>query len=139
MKEKNIIERREKKKESWGWFLGKLKLTNFTDKKNRPKEEINKPPKQYLEWKEHKYKYHRYFNDIVNNFMTIIFENWDKIPEKGVPVMTQQKWIWLGAMRFRVRSLALLGGLRIQHCCELWCRSQTQIWGLKSGVAVAVT
>ena len=25
--------------------------------------------------------------------------------------------------------------LRIQHCCELWCRSQTQ---LGSGVAVAV-
>ena len=30
---------------------------------------------------------------------------------------------------------ALFSGLRIQHCCELWCRSQT--W-LGSGVAVAV-
>ena len=29
----------------------------------------------------------------------------------------------------------LIGGLRILHCCELWCRSQT---GLGSGVAVAV-
>ena len=25
-------------------------------------------------------------------------------------------------MRFRVQSLALLSGLRIQRCCELWCR-----------------
>ena len=25
-------------------------------------------------------------------------------------------------MRMWVRSLALLSGLRIQHCCELWCR-----------------
>ena len=24
-------------------------------------------------------------------------------------------------MRLWVRSLALLSGLRIQHCCELWC------------------
>ena len=36
--------------------------------------------------------------------------------------------------RTQVRSLALLGGLRTQHCHELWCRSQTQ---LRSGVAVA--
>ena len=35
----------------------------------------------------------------------------------------------------RVRSLALLSGLRIQRCCELWCRSQMQ---LGSGVAVAM-
>ena len=31
--------------------------------------------------------------------------------------------------------LAPLGGLRIQHCCELWCRPQMQ---LGSGVAMAV-
>ena len=35
----------------------------------------------------------------------------------------------------QVRSLASLSGLRIQHCRELWCRSQA--W-LGSGVAVAV-
>ena len=29
----------------------------------------------------------------------------------------------------------LLSGLRIWHCCELWCRSQTRI---RSQVAVAV-
>ena len=35
----------------------------------------------------------------------------------------------------RVRSLALFNGLRIQHCRELWCRSQ--MW-LRSHCAVAV-
>ena len=38
-------------------------------------------------------------------------------------------------MRLQVRSLASLGGLRIQHCCELWCG--WQMW-LKSLVALAV-
>ena len=38
-------------------------------------------------------------------------------------------------MRLRVRSLALLNGLSIWRCRELWCRSQT--W-LRSGIAVAV-
>ena len=38
-------------------------------------------------------------------------------------------------MRIRVRSLALLNGLRIGRCRELWCRSQMQ---LGSGVAVLV-
>ena len=27
-------------------------------------------------------------------------------------------------MKTQVQSLALLGGLRIQHCHELWCRSK---------------
>ena len=38
-------------------------------------------------------------------------------------------------MRLQVRSLALLSGLRLWHCCELWCRLQT--W-LRSRVAVAL-
>ena len=38
-------------------------------------------------------------------------------------------------MRMQVRFLALLSGLRIQHCLELGCRSRTQPG---SGVAVAV-
>ena len=38
-------------------------------------------------------------------------------------------------MRVRVRSLALLSGLRIQHRCELWCGLQMR---LRSHVAVAV-
>ena len=52
----------------------------------------------------------------------------------GVPIVVQQKWIWLGTMKFRVWSLASLSGLRNQ-CCGvgrrhgsdptllwLWCR-----------------
>ena len=49
--------------------------------------------------------------------------------------MAQWKRIQLGTMRLQVPSLALLSGLTIQHCCELRCKSQTQ---LGSGVAVAV-
>ena len=45
------------------------------------------------------------------------------------------EWNQLGSMRLWVRSLALLGGLRIQHCCDLQCRSQT--W-LGSVITVAV-
>ena len=50
----------------------------------------------------------------------------------GVPF--QEKRIPL-SMRTQVRSLALLSGLRLQRCRELWCRSHT--W-LGSHVAVAV-
>ena len=38
-------------------------------------------------------------------------------------------------MRMQVRSLALLRGLRIQCCHELWCRLQRR---LRSGMAVVV-
>ena len=38
-------------------------------------------------------------------------------------------------MRLWVQSLASLSGLKIWHCHELWCRSQTR---LGSGIAVAV-
>ena len=38
-------------------------------------------------------------------------------------------------MRLQVRSLPLLSGLTIQHCCELWCRLQTR---LGSRVAVVL-
>ena len=40
-------------------------------------------------------------------------------------------------MRIQIRSLALLIGLRIQHCCELQYRRQTQL-GSHIAVAVAV-
>ena len=49
----------------------------------------------------------------------------------GVPIMELR----LGTMRLWVRSLPLLSGLTIRHCCELWCRLQT--W-LGSCVAVAL-
>ena len=42
--------------------------------------------------------------------------------------MVQWKQIQLGTMRFRVRTLALLSGLTIQHCRrELWCRPASVI------------
>ena len=40
-------------------------------------------------------------------------------------------------MRMQVQSLALLSGLRVWHCYELWCRSQTQL-GSCIALAVAV-
>ena len=40
---------------------------------------------------------------------------------QGVPIVAQGKQIRLASMRMQVRSLALLSGLRIWHCCELWC------------------
>ena len=50
--------------------------------------------------------------------------------------------LWLNGLRTRlvsmskqVQSLALLSGLRIWHCSELWWRSQTQ---LGSCISVAV-
>ena len=55
----------------------------------------------------------------------------------GVPDVAQWKGIQLGTVRLRVRSLASLGGLRIQHCHELWCRSHMRP-GSRVAVAVAV-
>ena len=49
--------------------------------------------------------------------------------------MVQWKQIRLGTMRLKVCSLASFSGLRIWHCCVLWCRSQMQ---LRSGAAVAL-
>ena len=53
----------------------------------------------------------------------------------GVPFVAQQKQIGLVSMRIWVQSLTSLSGLRIWHCHELWCSSQTR---LISGIAVAV-
>ena len=52
-----------------------------------------------------------------------------------VPVMVRWKRIWLGTMWLWVWSLASLSGLRIRHCSELRCRSQT--W-FRSCVTAAV-
>ena len=54
----------------------------------------------------------------------------------GVPIVVQQKQIWLLSMSVQVWSLATLSGLAIRCCHELWCRLQTQ---LGSWVAVAMT
>ena len=52
-----------------------------------------------------------------------------------VPVLAQQKRIWLVSRRRQVPSLALLSRLWIWHCHELWHRSQRR---LGPGVAGAV-
>ena len=54
----------------------------------------------------------------------------DQMSEKtilGVSVVKQRKQIQLETMRLRVGPLASLSGLRIQHWCELWCRSQMRL------------
>ena len=51
-----------------------------------------------------------------------IYSNFERYSR--VPIVVQWKWIWLGTMRLWLQSLALLSGLRILHCRELWCRSQ---------------
>ena len=58
-----------------------------------------------------------------------------KFTTAGVPVMARWKQIRLGTIRFRIQSLALLSGLRIRRCLELWYGSQMCF---RPGVAVAV-
>ena len=60
-----------------------------------------------------------------------------KMYPRGVPIVMQQKWIWLVSMRMWVPSLASLSGSGIWSCHELWCRSQMQL-GYWVAVAVAV-
>ena len=55
----------------------------------------------------------------------------------GVSIVAQWERIQLGTMRFRIRVFGfdpLLSGFKIQHCLELWCKSQTR---LGSGIAVS--
>ena len=58
-----------------------------------------------------------------------------KIYLLGVPIMAQQKRIWLVTIRLWVWSLASLNRLRIWHCPELCCKSQMR---LGSGIVVTV-
>ena len=48
-------------------------------------------------------------------------DDWSK-GNLGVPIMAQQKWIWLASMRMQFWLLAWLSGLGILHCCGFWCR-----------------
>ena len=59
-----------------------------------------------------------------------------KKTDTGLPVVVLRKQIQLGTMRLKVRSLALLRGLRLRHCRELWCRSQMWL-GYRIAVALA--
>ena len=56
-------------------------------------------------------------------------------PERSSRCGTEQKRIRLGTIKLWVQSPALLSGLRIQSCRELWRR--LQMW-LRSGIAMAV-
>ena len=55
----------------------------------------------------------------------------------GAPVVAQWKRIQLGTMNLQAQSLALLSGLRIRCCQELWCRSLTWLLGFHVAVALA--
>ena len=61
--------------------------------------------------------------------------SWLQSRDKDWEFLSWWKQIQLGTIRSQVLSLALLGGLRIRCCCELWCRLQK--W-LGSYIAVAV-
>ena len=62
----------------------------------------------------------------------ILFKNW----MLGVPVMAQ--WLTTPTRNHEVavRSLALLSGLRIWRCHELWCRLQTWL-GFRVAMSLA--
>jgi len=54
------------------------------------------------------------------------------------PLWCSGKRIQLGTMRSWVPSLASLSGLRMRHCRELWCRSQTRLWSCVAMAAVPI-
>ena len=56
--------------------------------------------------------------------------------KSGAPFVAQWKQIWLGTMGLRVQSLVSLSGLRIEHCHELWCRSQMRLRPCIAGAVV---
>ena len=54
---------------------------------------------------------------------------------EGVPISAQWLTNLTSIHEDAVQSWALISGLRVRCCCELWCREQTQ---LRSHAAVAV-
>ena len=77
----------------------------------------------------------RSFSLIILIFLVIIFSFLFKEVPLGVPIVA--KWVKnpTGTMRMQIQSLALLSGLRIWSCGELWCGLQTR---LRSGIAMVV-
>ena len=67
---------------------------------------------------------HIFFSFIVPKRCLFQSSSWPQ--QWQTQLVTTKMWVW---------SLALLSGLRIQHCPELWCRSQRQ---LRSCVAVVM-
>ena len=60
-----------------------------------------------------------------------------KLELLGSSCCGKQRRTWLVSMRTQVRSLALLSGLRIHCCRELWYRSQKQLGFCVTAVAQA--
>ena len=72
----------------------------------------------------------------LNVFFTLLFIEPKFLSRlQGVPIVAQWKRMQPVSMRMQVQPLALLSGLGIQCCCELWCRLQMR---LRSHVAVSV-
>ena len=67
------------------------------------------------------------------NCVCLITILWN-LPRQEFPLWLNGWRIQLGIMRFQVRSLALLSGLGIRRCCELWlghrCSSDSVLLGL---------
>ena len=51
-----------------------------------------------------------------------------KVEGRDFPVWLSRLRTQLVSMRMQIQSLASFSGLRIRHCHELQCRSQTQLW-----------
>ena len=67
--------------------------------------------------------------------MTLLSSNFPKEFLMGVPIVAQWLMNPTSILEDVGSSLAFLSGLRIEHCHEMWCRSQTQ---LRSPIVVAV-
>ena len=80
-------------------------------------------------------RYRPSFKSFLNTFYVSPMMGWVlySVLNPGVPVVAQ--WVTNQSMRMQFQSLASLGGLRIQCCCELRCALQTQV---RSGVALVV-
>ena len=77
------------------------------------------------------------FGEVGRSQITLSYIDYINKVKLGVLLMAQQLTTQLASMRTQVQSLTLLSGLRIWHCCELWCRLQAWL-GSRMAVAVAV-
>ena len=112
-------------------------VTINTLKINKRKKSYNSQRKKDITYKERKIR-------IIADFLSKRMEarnhkeNTFKVPKEKKNFCSSHsvpQWVTnsTSILRIWVQSLASLGGLRIQHCCQLWYRSQA--W-LRSGMAV---
>jgi len=111
------IAKKDKKKKSYSGY-GKLSIDSFSLQPgySNPKDLLRKPHAsvrmgavKYWERKESIHTHPYYIYTIGGCLLSSLNS---EILGTEVPVMAQQKQICLGTMRFQVRSLALLSGLR---------------------------